>query len=112
MIEMLMSKIHRATVTAANLHYEGSITVSKELLNAAGMYAYQKVTVVDIDNGSRFETYIIETDEPGVICLNGACARLVYPGDKVIVMAYVLVDEKSAASHVPVVVHVGADNRV
>ena len=112
MIEMLKCKIHRATVTDANLHYEGSITISKEMANAAGLFANQKVTVVNINNGERFDTYVILEDKPGVICLNGACARLVCVGDLVIVMAYVLVNEVEAGRHEPTVVFVDDGNRV
>ena len=112
MIEMLKSKIHRATVTDAALHYEGSITISKEMADSAGIFEYQKVTVVDINNGNRFETYVIIAEEPGIICLNGAAARMVCVGDLVIIMAYEVIDEKLAANHTPVIVHVDADNRI
>jgi len=112
MIEMLKSKIHRATVTDANLNYEGSITISKELADSAHIYENQKVAVVNINNGNRFETYVIIAEESGVICLNGAAARLVCVGDLVIIMAYMFVDEKDARKHVPVVVQVDELNRV
>jgi len=112
MIEMLKAKIHRATVTDAALHYEGSITISKELVEAAGMYEHQKVSVVNINNGSRFETYVILSDEPGVICLNGACARLACVGDLVIIMAYGFVKEEDALFNKPKAVFVNADNRI
>ena len=88
-VEMLKGKIHRATVTQAELHYVGSITVDLDLLEAAGILEYEKVQVVDIDNGSRFETYTIAGARgSGMICLNGAAARCVSVGDKVILMAY------------------------
>jgi aspartate 1-decarboxylase len=86
---MLKCKIHRATVTDANLNYVGSITVDEELMNAAGLFENEKVTIADIDNGERFDTYVIKGEKgKGDICLNGAAARLVHRGDKVIIMAY------------------------
>src|SRR6202050_2857385 len=84
---MMKSKIHRATVTGANLHYVGSASIDPELLALADIFPYEQVTVLDIDNGARFETYAIEGD-PGQVCLNGAAARLVAPGDKVIIITY------------------------
>jgi len=92
MMEILQSKIHRAVVTDANINYEGSITISADLIKLAGLYEYQKVLVVDINNGQRFETYVIESAYQNVICLNGATARLVTVGDRVIIMAFSLVD--------------------
>lgn len=92
MIEILQSKIHRAVVTDANINYEGSITISADLIKLAGLYEYQKVLVVDINNGQRFETYVIETAKPKVICVNGAAAKLVTVGDRVIIMAFKFVD--------------------
>lgn len=80
MIEILQSKIHKAVVTDANINYEGSITISADLIKLVGLYEFQKVLVVDINNGQRFETYVIETAVPNVICLNGAAARLVTVG--------------------------------
>ena len=83
-LTMLKAKIHRAAVTESNLNYVGSITIDKDLMEASGILEYEKVSVVDIDNGSRLETYVIEGEcGSGVICLNGAAARLVHPGDKV-----------------------------
>lgn len=110
---MLKGKIHRATVTQADLNYVGSITVDKILLDAAGILQYEKVHIVDINNGSRFETYTI-SGEPGsgVICLNGAAARLVQPGDKIILMAYAQMDEEEAKNHEPKVVFIGDDNKI
>ncbi|MDR0951799.1 MAG: aspartate 1-decarboxylase [Oscillospiraceae bacterium] len=88
MIEMLQLKIHRAVVTDANLNYEGSITISADLMKLAGLREYQKVLVVDVNNGQRFETYVIKSEAKNVICLNGAAARLVSVGDRVIIMAF------------------------
>jgi len=88
-ITMLKSKIHRATVTEANLNYVGSITIDKDLMNKSNILEYEKVQIVDIDNGSRFETYVIAGKKnSGVICLNGAAARMVQKGDKIIIMSY------------------------
>ncbi len=110
---MCKSKIHRATVTAANLHYVGSITVDAELLRLADILPYEQVQVVNINNGKRFETYAIE-GEPGsgTICLNGAAARLAVPGDLVIIIAYGLVTDAELAGWEPRVVHVDGVNRV
>lgn len=88
MIEILKSKIHRAVVTDANIDYEGSITLSANLMKLANILQYQKVLVVDVNNGNRFETYVIETANDNVVCLNGAAARLVSVGDKVIIMSF------------------------
>jgi len=112
MIEMLMSKIHRATVTEADLNYVGSITISKEMTDRAGIFEYQKVTVANVNNGKRFDTYVIITQEPGVICLNGATARLCCVGDILIIMAYEYINKENANKHKPVVVHVDSENRV
>ena len=112
MLEMLRSKIHRATVNEADLNYEGSISISEELMAAAKLYEYQKVMVANINNGERFETYVIKADKPGYICLNGAAARLVHKGDLVIIMSFVLVDETNAAKHSPIVVKVDAENKI
>ena len=92
MLEVLHSKIHKAVVTDANLNYEGSITISADLIKLADLHTYQRVLVVDINNGQRFETYVIETPEKNVICLNGAAARLVTVGDRIIVMAFKFLD--------------------
>lgn len=112
-LSMLKGKIHRATVTQADLNYVGSITVDKTLLDAAGILQYEKVHIVDINNGSRFETYTI-AGEPGsgVICLNGAAARCVQPGDKIILMAYAQMDEEEAKNYEPKVVFIGDDNKI
>jgi aspartate 1-decarboxylase len=109
---MLKSKIHRAVVTDANLHYVGSITVDPDLLGAADILENEQVAVVDIDNGARFETYTI-AGRPGSgdMCLNGAAARLVSPGDRIIVISYAEYDQDELEHHEPVVVHVDAANR-
>ena len=91
MIECLSSKIHMAVVTDANINYEGSITISSDFINLVSIKEYQKVTIVDVNNGQRFETYVISTDEKKKICLNGAAARLVSIGDRIIIMAYELI---------------------
>lgn len=112
-VEMLKGKIHRATVTQAELDYVGSITVDEELLNAVGILEYEKVQIVDINNGSRFETYTISGKAgSGMICLNGAAARCVSVGDKIIIMAYGGYEEKEAKGHRPTVVFVDENNRI
>ena len=112
-ISMLKSKIHRAVVKQAELNYVGSITVDSELLNTAGIYEYEKVQIVDVNNGSRFETYTI-AGEPGsgMICLNGAAARCVSTGDKIIIMAYATMTPEEAKNHKPTVVFVDENNHV
>jgi len=114
MREMLSGKIHRATVTEANLHYLGSITVDKLLLEAANILPYEKVQIVNVNNGERFETYALEgAAGSGVVCLNGAAARLAVPGDLVIIMAYALVDQvELEVSWSPRVVHVNEMNQI
>lgn len=110
---MCKGKIHRATVTQANLNYVGSITVDQKLLDAADIYPYEKVQVVNVTNGSRLETYTIAGARgSGVICLNGAAARLAAEGDIVIVMSYGQYDEKEIRSLEPRLVFVDADNRL
>ena len=108
---MLKSKIHRAKVTQADLNYEGSITIDRQLMEAADILPYEKVAVLDVDNGSRLETYAIE-GEPGsgTICINGAAARLVSPGDKVIILSYTNVDEADARCWHPTLVYVDSQN--
>jgi len=110
---MLKSKIHRATVTASDLHYVGSLTVDPILLEAADILENEQVAVVDVDNGQRFETYII-CGEPGAgeIQVNGAAARLVHVGDTVIVFSYAHYDRDELATYAPRVVHVDQDNRI
>ena len=112
-IDMLKAKIHRATVTQAELDYVGSITVDRELLEKSGILEYEKVQVVDVNNGSRLETYAI-AGEPGsgIICLNGAAARYVSAGDKVIIMAYASMTPQEAKEFKPTVVFVDDENKV
>ncbi|MGX7829576.1 aspartate 1-decarboxylase [Actinokineospora sp. 24-640] len=110
--EMLKSKIHRATVRQADLHYVGSITIDKALMDAADLLPGEKVDVVDIDNGNRLSTYVIEGPaDSGVIGINGAAARLVSPGDLVIIISYAQVPEDRARDYPARVVFVDADNR-
>lgn len=112
-ITMLKSKIHRATVTQAELDYVGSITIDTALLNAAGMYEYEKVQIADINNGERFETYIIAGEEnSGIICLNGAAARCVQKGDEIIIMSYCQMSKSEVEVHKPTVVFVDGNNKV
>lgn len=112
-IEMLQAKIHRARVTEANLNYVGSITIDETLLKESGIREYQKVQIVDIDNGARLETYTIAGEkDSGVICLNGAAARLVAPGDKVIIMAYANYSEKDLEDYKPRVIFVDDKNKI
>lgn len=112
-ITMLKSKIHRATVIQAELSYVGSITVDEDLLEAAGIFEYEKVQVVDINNGNRFETYCIAGERgSGVICLNGAAARCVQVDDKIIIMAYCEMEPKEAKEHKPYVVLVDDKNKL
>ncbi len=112
-VTMLKGKIHRATVTQAELDYVGSITVDEELLEKAGMLEYEKVQIVDVNNGNRFETYTIAGERgSGMICLNGAAARCVSVGDKVILMTYAQYDEEEAKTHKPKVVFVDEENKV
>lgn len=110
---LMKSKLHRATVTGADLHYMGSITIDPDLMAAADLLDHEKVQVVDIDNGARLETYVIAGERgSGELCLNGAAARLVAPGDTVIVISYATYTDAEARAHVPTVVYCGEDNRV
>ncbi|SDC44509.1 L-aspartate 1-decarboxylase [Geodermatophilus telluris] len=110
---MLKSKIHRATVTQADLHYVGSVTVDEDLLDAADLLPGEQVAIVDVTNGARLETYAIPGERgSGVLGINGAAAHLVHPGDLVILISYGVMDETEAESHVPRIVHVDGDNRV
>ncbi len=110
---MLKSKIHRARVTGSDLHYVGSITIDRDLLEAADILEHEQVHVLDIDNGSRFETYTIAGERgSGTVQVNGAAARLVHEGDTVIVVSYAAYDSEELASHEPRVVHVNRDNAI
>lgn len=110
--ELCKSKIQPATVTDANLHYEGSITIDGALLEASNIVKYEKVQVLNINNGQRIETYAIEGErDSGVICLNGAAARWAHPGDKVIIISYCLVEESKARDWKPKIILVDEANR-
>jgi aspartate 1-decarboxylase len=112
-IEMLKGKIHRATVVQAELDYVGSITVDQDLLDASGILEYEKVQIVDVNNGSRFETYTIAGERgSGMICLNGAAARCVSTGDKIILMAYAQMSPEDLKDYHPNVVFVDDDNKI
>ena len=111
MIELVQAKIHKAVVTEANINYEGSITISSNLLRLIGLHEYQKVQVVDINNGNRFETYIIQTSKKNTICLNGAAARMVTVGDRIIIMAYQLID-CIPENYLPQVIRLDENNEV
>lgn len=110
---ILKSKLHRATVTEANLNYVGSITIDEDLMDTANIYVNEKVQIVNNNNGARLETYAIPGPRgSGVICLNGAAARLVQPGDKVIIITYAMFDDKEAKTYKPTVVFLGPNNEV
>ena len=112
-VKMLKGKIHRAKVVQAELNYVGSITIDEELLEAAGILEYEQVQIVDIDNGSRFETYTIAGERgSGLICLNGAAARCVQVGDRIIIMAYCDLNNDEAKDHKPYVVFVDEENKI
>ncbi len=113
LVTMLKGKIHRAKVVQAELHYVGSITVDPVLMEAAGIFEYEKVQIVDVENGNRFETYTI-AGEPnsGMICLNGAAARMVHAGDHVIIMSYCEMEPAEAKDHKPYVVFVDEKNKI
>ena len=110
---MMKSKIHRATVTDANLNYVGSITIDTDLMEAADLLEWEQVAIVDIDNGNRFETYVIPgAAGSGAMCLNGAAARLVHPGDRIIVISYADYDQAELEGFEPSIVHVDRSNKV
>lgn len=112
-ITLLKAKIHRAVVTQADLDYVGSVTIDTDLLNEAGILEYEKVQIVDINNGNRFETYTIAGEAgSGIICLNGAAAKCVTPGDKVIIMAYADMTPEEAQGHKPTVLFVDDNNHI
>lgn len=109
----LKSKIHRATVTDANLNYEGSLTIDVALIEQAGMQVFELVSVVNINNGERFETYIIEgARDSGEICLNGAAARKAQIGDKLIIMTYCSLNEEEVLAHKPTIIFVNDSNKM
>ena len=111
--EMFKSKIHRAKITQAELYYEGSITIDKDLLEASEILPYEKVQVVNVNNGNRFETYTLEGERgSGVICLNGAAARLGLAGDEVIILTYAYMDDEEAKKYTPRVVFVDDRNKI
>jgi len=113
LIELLKSKIHRATVTDACLDYEGSITIDGKLMQAAGLFLHEKVHILNLNNGERFETYVMEgKQKSGTICLNGAAARLVQKNDLVIIAAYIYLTPEEAKSWQPKIVKVNAKNRI
>lgn len=113
LVNMLKGKIHRATVIQAELDYVGSITIDEDLLEASGIYKYERVQVVDINNGNRFETYTIAGERgSGLICLNGAAARKVQVNDKIIIMAYSMMDEEEVKTHKPRIVFVDDKNKI
>ncbi len=113
LLTMMKSKIHRATVTEACLHYKGSLTLDRDLMDAAGMLEYEQIHVLNINSGDRFVTYVIEGERgSGVVCLNGAAARLGQPGDLVIALTFAQMDAREAADYKPVIVHVDEHNRI
>lgn len=113
LLNMFKGKIHRATVTEANLNYVGSVTIDYDLMEAAGILPGERVQIVNNNNGSRLETYTIRGERgSGVICLNGAAARLVQPGDSVIIIAYAMIDAEEAKTFEPKVVFVDEHNRI
>ena len=113
LLTLCKSKLHRATVTQANLHYIGSITIDAALMDAAGILPFERVQVVDVANGARFETYAVEGERGSrVVCLNGAAARLVHVGDPVIIIAYALLTPEEARAHRPVIVLLKPDNTI
>ena len=112
-INVLKCKIHRATVTDAQIHYRGSITIDRELMDRAGLLPFEKVMVVSLDSGERLETYVIEGRRgSGEICLNGAAARKILKGDKVIIIAFVAIDAREYRTFKPVIVHLDPNNKI
>lgn len=113
LVTVLKSKIHRATVTESDLNYSGSLTLDPDLIEAADMIPYERVQVLNVNNGARFETYIIEGKRgSGIVCLNGPAARQGHRGDLVIVLTYVQMDAKEAKGHVAKTVHVDGQNKL
>ena len=112
-IEMLKAKIHRATVTGADLDYVGSLTLDQNLMDAAGLKEYEKIQILDIDNGNRIETYIIRgVRGSGDVCINGAAAHQIFKGDLVIIVSYCQLSDKESIYHHPKIVHVDSDNQI
>ncbi|WP_339062766.1 aspartate 1-decarboxylase [Tepidibacillus marianensis] len=112
-LQMMKSKIHRATVTEANLNYVGSITIDEEIMGKVGILPNEKVQIVNNHNGARFETYVIKGERnSGTVCLNGAAARLVQPGDIIIIIAYAYLSEKEAQFHLPKVAIMNEKNQI
>ncbi len=110
---MMRAKIHRATVTEANLHYVGSITIDEDILDSVGIYPHEQVQIVDNNNGARFETYTIAGPRgSGMVCLNGAAARLVQPGDIIIIMAYSMMTDEQARALQPMIAILGENNQI
>ncbi len=113
LIEALKGKIHRATVTEANLDYIGSLTLDEDIMDAAGLKHYEKIQVLDVTNGSRIETYVIPGGRgSGEVCINGAAAHLIHAGDLVIIVFYCQISDEELLDHQPKIVHVDADNRI
>ncbi len=113
LVEFLLSKIHRATVTDSNLEYVGSITIAEDIMNAANLKEWQKVEILNINNGERFQTYVIKGEfESGTICINGAAARKVHKGDKVIIVAYAQFNPEELQDYNPTIVHVNENNKI
>lgn len=111
-IELLKCKIHRATVTDADLNYEGSITIDRALMDVAGIFPYEKVGILNVNNGARFDTYVIEgVAHSGTICLNGAAARMVQKGDLIIIVSYTAMTPNEAKNWKPTVIRVDAQNK-
>lgn len=112
-IKMLKSKIHRASVSDANLDYEGSITIDENLIEAANLNLYEKVHVLDITNGNRIETYVIKAPRgSGEICINGAAAHLIKPNDTIIIIAYCTIEKNKASDHKPTIIKVNHKNKI
>lgn len=112
-ISLLKSKIHRATVTDAQIHYTGSITIDKTLMEHANIIPFEKVLVVSLDNGERLETYVIEGKRgSGEVCINGAAARKILKGDKIIIMSFASIDESEAKNFKPIIVLVNENNKI
>ena len=113
LLTLCRSKLHRATITQAELHYEGSLTVDAALMEAAGILPFERIQVVDVTNGERFETYVIEGQRgSGTVCVNGAAARLVHMGDRAIVITYAQLTPDEAREHRPVIVLLNDDNSI